>query len=47
MDLVVVSRNIIGRLFGMRVLRAEWGDMCYHFLVEGQLRVDIRWVKTR
>ena len=47
MDYVVVSRNVIGRLLDVRVLRGEGEGMSDHFLVEGKLRVGTRWVKTR
>ena len=28
-------------------LRVENGDMSDHYLVEGKLRVDLRWVRAR
>ena len=31
----------------MRVLRGDGGGMSDHILVEGKLRVDMKWVKTR
>ena len=47
MDYVVVLRKVIGRLLNVRALRGEEGGMSDHFLVEGKLRVSMRWVKTR
>ena len=46
MDCVVVLRNVIGRLLDVRVLKGE-GGMSDHFLVEGKLKVGMRWMKTR
>ena len=40
-DFVVVSRNIIGWLLYVRVLRKEGGGMSDHFLVEGKLKYEI------
>ena len=40
-DFVVVSRNIIGWLLYVRVLRKEGGGMSDHFFVEGKLKYEI------
>ena len=47
MDYVVVSRNVIGRLLDVRVLRGESGGMSDHYLVEGKLKVGMRWRRAR
>ena len=44
---MVVSRNIIGLLLDVRVLRGEREGKSDYLLVEGKLSVYMKWVKTR
>ena len=47
MDYVVMSRNVTGQLLEVRVLRREGDGMSGHFLLEGNMRVSMRRVKTK
>ena len=47
MDYVVVSRNVMEQLLNVRVLRGDGRGISDHFLVEGKLRVGMRWVNRR
>ena len=47
MDYVVVSKNVIGTLLDVRVLRGEGGGLSDHHLVEGRLRVGMSRVRGR
>ena len=44
MDYVVVSKDMVGRLLDVRVLRGESGGLSDHYL-EGKLRVSMKWVR--
>ncbi len=47
MDYVAVSRKVMGRLLDMRMLRRKSAGVSDHFLVEGKLKVRMRWTRTR
>ena len=43
MDLVLISRRVVGKLLDVRVLRREAGGMSDPLLVGGRMRVEQRW----
>ena len=40
-----MSKNAIGRLVSVKVLRGEGGGMSDQYLVNGKLRLGIRWMR--
>lgn len=47
MDYVMMSRGKISQLLDVTVLRGEGRGMSDHFLVEGKLKVGMKWSKVR
>ena len=47
MDYIIISKECIGRLLDVNVLRGAGRGISDHFLVEGKLVVGVRWGKTK